>query len=227
MKDKNLINLFNRIHLFAILSALMLLTIGCSKTDTNKPVIDELEVSRDITPIPETRVAIDVTVAPDMQTWTKLSDMSTQRCSPGMASIDGKIYVVGGWNLQNGLNILGSTEEYNPETVTWTNKADLLEKRNNFGIASLNGYLYTIGGAIKNTNSNAANLFIGTNTVEKFDPVTDQWIKVQGLNGSSSYVGQSIQQLFPAIRYISSAVGATPVILLSRLKSMILWQVPV
>lgn len=108
-----------------------------------------------------------------------------------MASIEEKIYVVGGWDLLNGLNILGSVEEYNPEANTWMNKADMLEKRYNFGIAALNGYLYTIGGAIRNTDSSAANLFTGTCTVEKYDPETDQWVKVQGLNGSSSYVGSA------------------------------------
>jgi N-acetylneuraminic acid mutarotase len=191
VKDKSFINLHNRILLYSILFVLMFLNIGCSETGSNKPATDECEVSKDITSVFETEETGEVTEMADSQVWTKLSDMSTPRCSPGMAAINDKIYAMGGWNLQDGLNTLGSVEEYDPETDTWTNKADMKEKRYNFGIAALNGYLYTICGSVRNTDPGAANLYTGSSTVEKYDPETDQWIKVQSTNGSSAYAGSA------------------------------------
>lgn len=190
MKEIRSIDLYKIVLVCAIPFVLMFLMLGCSKTtDSNKPVEGELEVSKDITDTAE--ADIPQVKAVDMPVWTELSNMKTERCSPGMVALNEKIYVVGGWNMNNGFNILGNVEEYNPETDKWTTKADMLDIRNNFGIAEHNGYLYTIGGAIKNTDSLAMNLYMGSGTVEKYDSKADQWIKVQSLNGSPSYVASA------------------------------------
>ncbi|MBM3235772.1 sigma-70 family RNA polymerase sigma factor [Candidatus Poribacteria bacterium] len=98
-------------------------------------------------------------------TWTKRADMPTARDGHAAIVVNGKIYVIGGYN-----NLvkrwLSTVEEYDPATNTWTKKADMPTARNGYA-STVNGNIYVIGGG--NGPAIAA--------VEEYDPATDTWRK--------------------------------------------------
>lgn len=55
-------------------------------------------------------------------TWTTKSSMPTARNGIGAATVDGKIYIIGG---QKATGDTGAVEEYNPATDTWTTKTSM------------------------------------------------------------------------------------------------------
>ncbi len=107
---------------------------------------------------------------PFTNTWTRKADMPTIRTDMiGSSSVvDGKIYVIGGYN---GGNSWGSptVEEYDPATDTWTRKADMPTPRWSLATCTVDGKIYAIGGA--------PNSITGLNVVEQYDPTTDTWTR--------------------------------------------------
>ncbi len=95
-------------------------------------------------------------------TWTSKSPMSFGRQSLGGIAVNGKIYAIGGHNI----NSVPYNEEYNPATNTWVTKTSMPTARSHFGIAVLGDTIYTIGG-------NASGTITGL--VESYNVATDQW----------------------------------------------------
>jgi len=58
--------------------------------------------------------------------------MSVERYVLGVVELDGKLYVVGGYNSQN--QALDSMECYDPDSNSWGSKAPLLQKIREFGV---------------------------------------------------------------------------------------------
>jgi len=104
---------------------------------------------------------------PVTETWTRKADMPTARgwMSPSSAVVDGKIYVIGGWNGRT----ISTVEVYDPATDTWTRKADMLTGRDCTAMVALDGKIYAIGGAVGG--------YLGRSIVEQCDPVTDTWTR--------------------------------------------------
>ena len=100
-------------------------------------------------------------------TWTSGANMPT---SPGVeaaagAVVNGKFYVMGGDDFNNGLN---TTFIYDIATNTWTTGATLPDMRTNtYGTAS-NGLIYVYGGVILPA-------FTTTDTLLRYDPVANSW----------------------------------------------------
>ena len=81
-------------------------------------------------------------------------------------NLNGKIYVIGGLNIDNGKSVYSNTvEAYDPITNKWSTKASMPTARCRFSIASTNGKIYVMGG------NNGWSL----NTVEEYDPIADKW----------------------------------------------------
>ena len=85
--------------------------------------------------------------------WTQRTDMPMARGAHGAATVNGKIYVIGGYGSAN------LTEEYDPATDTWTTKADMPTPRADFYCCVAYGKIYVIGGEI----------------TEEYDPSTETW----------------------------------------------------
>ena len=100
-------------------------------------------------------------------TWTSGANMPT---SPGVeaaaaAVVNGKFYVMGGDDFNNGLN---TTFIYTIATNTWTTGATLPDMRTNTYGTVANGLIYVYGGVILPA-------FTTTDTLLRYDPVANSW----------------------------------------------------
>lgn len=94
--------------------------------------------------------------------------MLVSKGSSGSAVIDGKIYIVGGWNDINSMGI-ASTEIYDPETDSRSSRANMRFQRGGLTVESVNNKLYAIGGAINWTTNDVCNI------VEEYDLGKNSW----------------------------------------------------
>ncbi len=106
---------------------------------------------------------------PALNTWTNLAPMPAgPRYAVRAAAMNGKIYVVGGYNISSA-TYLDRVEIYNPANNTWTNGAPLPTPRYSPMAGAINGKLYVAGG----TSATGAL----TNGVA-FDPASNAWTPI-------------------------------------------------
>jgi N-acetylneuraminic acid mutarotase len=113
---------------------------------------------------------------PDQGAWRTAAPMPTKRTEVAIAALEGKIYVVGGFekpSLSNMMNfsITTSVEMYDPATDRWTSKRPLPVGLHHVGIGVVGGRLYIIGGYSKSGLS----VWNPVATVYAYDPTTDTW----------------------------------------------------
>ncbi|XP_075220268.1 actin-binding protein IPP [Lycorma delicatula] len=95
--------------------------------------------------------------------WCRAAPMGIGRILPGVAALNGRIYVVGG---EQESHILANGEVYNPSDDTWEKVPSMIVPRCEFGLCALNGVLYAVGGWVGDD--------IGS-SIERYDPVLDEW----------------------------------------------------
>jgi hypothetical protein len=88
--------------------------------------------------------------------WVSLAPMHVARANLGVAVVNGKIYAIGGdegseiGNVMTGeeisINVVNTTEEYNPTLDAWTLKVPMPTARALFGTAVYKNKVYCIGG---------------------------------------------------------------------------------
>ena len=115
---------------------------------------------------------------PAADTWKALAPMPIKRGAALASAANGKIYVVGGATSRPGAKdiaitpttpqvVLGTVEEYDPETNTWRERSPMPTPRNHAAIGTVNGKIYVIGGRV-------GEAFIAPSTdvsvVEEYDP---------------------------------------------------------
>jgi len=120
---------------------------------------------------------------PANDSWKALAPMPTRRGSPVAATVNGKIYVIGGASTHPGSKetavhparphrALSAVEEYDPATNSWRPRSPMPTARNHAAIGVVKDKIYVIGGRIGSG-------FVGTSSptdvVEEYDPATDQW----------------------------------------------------
>jgi hypothetical protein len=109
----------------------------------------------------------------ETNTWTQKASMPTPRSGLAIASVDGKIYAIGG-NTGGGGNP-GTNEMYDPTTNTWTTKATMPTHRSYFAIAVYQNKIYCMGGLNGNFSNTEATWGKGCTTNEVYDTETDTW----------------------------------------------------
>ena len=108
--------------------------------------------------------------------WVSKAPMQVARGGLGVAVVNGKIYAIGG-STGSGSDalisgIVGTNEEYDPETDTWTFKVSMPTPRTSFAIAAYQNKIYCIGG---NTGYSSDTGYACTGVNEVYDPATDTW----------------------------------------------------
>lgn len=108
------------------------------------------------------------------QTWTTGASMPTARTEVAGAVLDGKIYVIGGYDESG--KTTDVVEVYDPLTDRWSRASSLPEPEDHAAAATNNGKLYVVGGYItvggQRTSTN--NSFI-------YDPSADKWEEIKSM----------------------------------------------
>ncbi len=120
--------------------------------------------------------AQSVQPGPDQGVWRTAAPAPTKRTEVAAATLNDKIYVVGGFeepglgNLIN-LAITPSLEEYDPSADRWTSRAPMPVGLHHVGIGVAGGKLYVIGGY----KQSGLSVWQPVATVYAYDPATDTW----------------------------------------------------
>jgi N-acetylneuraminic acid mutarotase len=123
---------------------------------------------------------------PATDTWKPLKPMPSKRGGGAAATVNGKIYVIGGAGVHPGSKdapllmgpngtphrSVGTVEEYDIASDTWRVRTSMPTARNHFVVAAVNGKIYAIGGRLA---SAFVSLGSDTDVVEEYDPATDLW----------------------------------------------------
>jgi N-acetylneuraminic acid mutarotase len=116
--------------------------------------------------------------------WIQKAPMHVARSDLGIATVNGKIYAIGG-STESGATpnrvgtdydakgwIASTTEEYDPETNTWALKAPMPTARYGFAIAAYQNKIYCIGGVM---DYKPGYYITVTKVNEAYDPATNTW----------------------------------------------------
>jgi N-acetylneuraminic acid mutarotase len=96
--------------------------------------------------------------------WFSMAPMPTARAGLAAATVNGKIYAIGGFGV--GGTFLATVEVYDPVANTWsTTPAPMPTARAGLAAVTVNGKIYAIGGV---------DGLLGS-TVEVYDPVANSW----------------------------------------------------
>ena len=98
---------------------------------------------------------------PATDTWTKKADMSTAKELHCASVVNGRIYVIGGFNVRGPSTI----EEYDPAIDTWAKKLDTLTESGWSSMDVVNGRIYL------------TTLADGIIAMKEYDPSTDTWTR--------------------------------------------------
>ena len=127
--------------------------------------------------------------------WTQGTPAPTKRTEIAAASLDGKIYAVGGFNRPSIKNVLDfaisrDVEVYDPVTDSWSVTTPLPEGRHHAGIATLEGFLYIIGGFTKS----GFTVWHAVNTVYQYNPTTRTWRERAPMPTARGALGVAVYQ---------------------------------
>lgn len=123
---------------------------------------------------------------PVTDAWKPLRPMPSKRGGGAAATVNGKIYVIGGAGVHPGAQdapllmgpdgtphrSVGTVEEYDIASNTWRECSPMPTARNHFVVAAVSGKIYAIGGRLA---SPFVSLGSDTDVVEEYDPATDMW----------------------------------------------------
>jgi influenza virus NS1A-binding protein len=120
---------------------------------------------------------IDLETSENPDLFLEVAAMSESKCGLGVAELDGKLLVVGGYDRAE---CLKSVESYCPETNSWTQEMSLSEARGRVQIAVIDGTVYAVGGCNGTTE---------LDTVECLHSGAQKWKKCCKLPFSRSNAG--------------------------------------
>ena len=106
--------------------------------------------------------------SPLAPTWSTIANYPSPIMDNSAAFLDGKEYVVGGFNFNVGVTNMGNV--YDPGTNTWAPIANMPVAREKPGVAAVNGLLYVTGGWDSNGNPIAE--------TDVYDPSSNSWSTV-------------------------------------------------
>jgi N-acetylneuraminic acid mutarotase len=119
----------------------------------------------------------DLTTPPAVteNSWAVMTPLPAPRSGLGVATVDGKIYAIGGIPYRHEGDTVGTNEMYNPDSNNWTTKAPMPTARSLFGIVAYQGKIYCIGGETNNITAEGPIYGVNLAVNEVYDPETDTW----------------------------------------------------
>lgn len=112
--------------------------------------------------------------------WTDLPALPAGRSSHDAAVLDGKLYVVGGWNMagdkETSWHTKGLVCDLASPTLEWK-EFDVPFKRRAVSLAAFNGKIYVIGGMQEEGST--------TTRTDVYDPASQTWAEGPALQGNS------------------------------------------
>lgn len=123
---------------------------------------------------------------PVSNSWETLPDLPIYRSQHGSATIDGRIYLVGGgYRLQhNSPQMVSQVDVFDPSTGQWSQVAPLPTPRRQLMVVAAEEKIYAIGGQVLVNGS----YYLPSDVVEIFDTATGQWSTGPSL-GAPTYDG--------------------------------------
>ncbi|XP_022296868.2 kelch repeat and BTB domain-containing protein 12-like isoform X1 [Crassostrea virginica] len=115
--------------------------------------------------------------------WAPATSMLEPRASFDAVSLEGRIYVLGGFNSRR----LRTAEMYSPVTDQWTSLCVMNKERSHLKATVLCNKLYVMGGKSYSRFEGGARKVL--NSVEVYDPYTDTWSFVQPMQQSRCMFG--------------------------------------
>ena len=104
---------------------------------------------------------------PKINRWQKRGDMPNLRISFSTVSLDGVVYLIGGFVWQDGdPKYLATVDAYNPETEKWSNIPSISTPFAPHGAAAIDGKVYVFGGTWR---KGVGREWVYVATVEVFD----------------------------------------------------------
>src|SRR5256714_9111532 len=113
--------------------------------------------------------------------WSEKARLPEARGEVGVASVNGKIYVLGGSAL--GVDAQTLNEEYDPATDHWRARAPIPSGLSHAGAVGLNGKIFVVGGFTRNVHLGALDV------VFEYDPSKDSWRTLARLKSPRGSVG--------------------------------------
>lgn len=174
-----------RVSIQLRLNQAVLLAEPSSGMTTPSPIASEVSLLNGKAPIdfiPIDQQIVQLQQQPEM--FCEVATMSESKCGLGVAELDGKLIVVGGYGRAE---CLRSVESYCPDSNTWAQELNLSEARGRVQIAVINGTIYAVGGCNGTTELDTVEcLALGRNENEE---KPKKWKKCSKLPFSRSNAG--------------------------------------
>jgi N-acetylneuraminic acid mutarotase len=103
----------------------------------------------------------------ETDSWQTKIPMPTARSSIEANVVDGKFYLIGGYESFSILHASAKVEIYDPATDTWTNGSPMPTAVGGYASAVVDGKVYVISGSVGESAM--------TNLTQIYDPKTDEW----------------------------------------------------
>ena len=114
-------------------------------------------------------------------TWTKVGETTTVRTDTGIATLNGKIYLMGG--QANGVTASAMAQEFDPATQRWRDLAPLPRGGSHVGVGAMNGKIYVAGGFLANVHKDPID------QLAEYDIATNSWRSLRPMPRALGAVG--------------------------------------
>src|SRR5215813_1822520 len=115
--------------------------------------------------------------------WTQRAPLPTARNEVSLATVGGKIYVLGG--SINRVSV-PHVEEYDPATDKWNARMPMIRGLDHMGTAVVNGKIITVGGFLASVHAYPQDL------VYEYDPAANTWRALASMKAPRASVGVTV-----------------------------------
>ena len=122
---------------------------------------------------------------PKADGWQPLPSMPTARSCLAAAAVAGKVYAIGGYDVQADADRrFVAVEAYDPLSGTWTRVASLSVARSCHTATVVDGKIYVLGG--ERVDPDDEDLLVTTDRTDAYDPAADNWQQMAAMPTSRS-----------------------------------------